>query len=114
MALNLDMAAEMNAALVKVLRGVGRIRTERISRAFETVPRHLFVPGTALEDAYRDDVVFTKRDADGKALSSVSAPWLVAAMLERIAPLPGERILEVGSGGYNAALLRHLVGPRGR
>jgi protein-L-isoaspartate(D-aspartate) O-methyltransferase len=84
-----------------------------VARAFSAVPRHLFVPDVALADAYRDDVVFTKRDADGTALSSVSAPWLVAAMLERLGPPSGGRVLEIGSGGWNAALLRHLVGPGG-
>ncbi|MEU5398243.1 hypothetical protein ABZ348_02935 [Streptomyces sp. NPDC005963] len=49
----------------------------------------------------------------GGPLSSVSAPWLVAMMLERLQIRPGDRVLEVGSGGYNAALLCHLVGPDG-
>ncbi len=107
-------AAELNTALIETLRGKGRILTGRVARAFEEVPRHLFVPGASLEQAYRDDVVFTKRDeADGSALSSVSAPWLVAAMLERLAPQPGARVLEIGSGGYNAALMCELVGPSG-
>lgn len=111
--LRADTSAEMNTTLVQALRDGGRIRTERISRAFEAVPRHLFVPGAALEDAYRDDAWFAKRDADGRPVSSVSAPWLVAAMLERLNPQPGGRMLEIGSGGYNAALLRHVVGPHG-
>ncbi len=72
--LNTATAAEMNTAMIQALRSKGRIRTERVAQAFEAVPRHLFVPGTALEEAYRDDVVFTKRDADGTAVSSVSAP----------------------------------------
>ncbi|MBL1119191.1 methyltransferase, FxLD system [Streptomyces sp. 110] len=104
----------MNADLVKGLQTTGRITSPQVAAAFTAVPRHLFVPGVPLEDAYRDDAVFTKRDTDGKPVSSVSAPWLVATMLERLRARPGDRVLEVGSGGYNAALLRQLVGDGGR
>ncbi|MEU0689843.1 hypothetical protein [Streptomyces uncialis] len=108
-----DAAAALRAALVKGLQHSGRITSAPVAAAFEAVGRHLFVPGVPLEDAYRDDVVFTKRDVDGSPLSSVSAPWLVATMLERLEARPGDRVLEIGSGGYNAALLRHLVGAGG-
>ncbi|MFD5315926.1 methyltransferase, FxLD system [Streptomyces sp. NPDC127098] len=107
------VAVDRNAALVEELRGSGQIVSERVAAAFLAVPRHRFLPGVGLQDAYRNDSVFTKRGADGKPVSSVSAPWLVATMLERLAPRPGDRVLEVGSGGYNAALLRHMVGPEG-
>jgi protein-L-isoaspartate(D-aspartate) O-methyltransferase len=107
--------AERNAALVKELRTSGWLRTERIARSLEVVRRGWFVPPeVSREEAYRNEVVFTNRDADGTALSSVSAPWLVAGMLERLAPREGDRVLEIGSGGWNAALLRHLVGSGGR
>ncbi|WP_052848789.1 methyltransferase, FxLD system [Streptomyces avicenniae] len=106
-------AAELRAALVRALREARRITSPQVTEAFAAVPRHVFLPGTGLEDAYRDDAVFTKRAADGRPLSSVSAPWLVATMLERLAPRAGDRVLEVGSGGYNAALLRHVVGSTG-
>ncbi|MDT5025612.1 MAG: protein-L-isoaspartate(D-aspartate) O-methyltransferase, partial [Micromonosporaceae bacterium] len=53
-----------------------------------------------------------------EAVSSVSAPWLIAEMLGQAADaveggLVGRHVLEIGSGGYNAALLRVLVGPSG-
>jgi len=36
-------------------------------------------------------------------------------MLEQLDLMPGQRVLEIGAGtGYNAALLRYLVGPAGR
>jgi protein-L-isoaspartate(D-aspartate) O-methyltransferase len=39
---------------------------------------------------------------------------MVAQMLELLAPAPGDRILEIGTGsGYNAALLSELAGPMG-
>jgi protein-L-isoaspartate(D-aspartate) O-methyltransferase len=47
--------------------------------------------------------------------SAASAPRLVAAMLELAQVATGMRILEIGTGsGYNAALLRELVGPQGQ
>ncbi|MEV1009083.1 methyltransferase, FxLD system [Streptomyces sp. NPDC049881] len=106
--------SERNAALIEDLRASGWLRTDRVADALEAVPRGHFVPPELSGQAYANEVVFTKRDVDGTALSSVSAPWLVAGMLERLAPREGERVLEIGSGGWNAALLRHLVGADGR
>jgi len=57
--------------------------------------------------------VVTKREEHGIALSSVSAPWLQAMMLAQAQLAPGMRVLEIGSGGYNAALLAELVGEEG-
>jgi protein-L-isoaspartate(D-aspartate) O-methyltransferase len=38
----------------------------------------------------------------------------MAQMHEELRVLPGQRVLEIGSGtGYNAALLSVLVGPKG-
>lgn len=86
-----------------------------VERAFRTVFRHEFVPGTPLGEAYGPRQVVTKRAEDGSALSSASAPPLVARMLEQLAAKPGERILEIGAAtGFNAALLGELVGPDGR
>jgi protein-L-isoaspartate(D-aspartate) O-methyltransferase len=48
------------------------------------VPRHAFVPGADLADAYNSNLaVITKRGAAGTALSCASVPRLVAAMLEQ-------------------------------
>lgn len=88
-----------------------------VEAALRAVPRHLFTPDAGLEEAYRaDQAVITKR-VGGEAVSSVSASWLIAEMLGQAADaaggLGGRRVLEVGSGGYNAALLCELVGPSG-
>lgn len=52
-----------------------------------------------------------------EAISSVSAPYLIAEMLGQAAnavgDLTGCDVLEIGSGGYNASLLAELVGPSG-
>jgi protein-L-isoaspartate(D-aspartate) O-methyltransferase len=94
--------AELNAVL-----------SSEVEAALRTVPRHLFAPGVPWETAYTNDTVVTKRDEHGIALSSVSPPWLQAMMLEQAQLAPGMRVLEIGSGGYNAALIAELVGEEG-
>ena len=86
---------------------------EEAARALRSVPRHLFTGDVPLEDAYGDGAIVTVRGDDGINLSSVSAAWLQAAMLCQADLKPGEKVLEVGSGGYNAALIAELVGPSG-
>src|SRR5437870_9012273 len=44
---------------------------------------------------------------------TISAPSMIAIMLEEARLKTGERVLEIGTGsGYHAALLASLVGPR--
>lgn len=100
--------------LVERLTSEGRITRPEVGSAFLAVPRHEFAPaGTSMSAAYADSVVVTKRGPDGKTSSSVSAPWLQAYMVEAARLRPGSRVLEIGSGGYNAALLAEVVGPTG-
>lgn len=106
-------AEVLRAELTARLREQGAIRSAAVASAFAVVPRHMFAPEEPLERAYADDSVVTKRDEHGIALSSVSAPWLQAKMLEQAAISPGTRVLEIGSGGYNAALIAELVGEAG-
>jgi protein-L-isoaspartate(D-aspartate) O-methyltransferase len=74
------------------------------------VPRHLFVPpGTSLAVAYDADTSPISKTVDGVSLSSVSAPWVQALMIGQAGIRPGMRVLEIGSGGYNAALLAEIV-----
>ena len=90
------------------------IRTPRVEAAFRAVPRHLFVPESARDRAYRDESILTKR-LEGKVVSSSSQPAIMAIMLEQLDLQPGHRVLEIGAGtGYNAALMAHIVGDTGR
>lgn len=107
-------AGALREVMVRELCEQGWIRSERVADAFRTVPRHLFAPGTSLETAYAThNSVVTKSDEQGKATSVVSAPYIQAMMVEQAGISPGMRVLEIGSGGYNAALIAELVGEAG-
>ncbi|WP_405085668.1 methyltransferase, FxLD system [Microbispora sp. NBC_01389] len=107
-------ADRLRAEMVAALTEWGSIRSPEVAEAFAKVPRDRFAPEAALDAAYSArDVVITKRDPDGRATSSISAPWLQAEMLEAARLTRGARVLEIGSGGYNAALIAEMVGPDG-
>lgn len=109
-----DRVEDLRAQLVAQLREAGALVSASVRAAMEAVPRHLFVPGVPVDEAYANQAVITKRDAGGQPISSASQPSIVAVMLEQLDVRPGHRVLEVGAGtGYHAALLRRLVGARG-
>ncbi|MFD7341776.1 methyltransferase, FxLD system [Streptomyces violascens] len=107
-------ARRLRQALVGQLVEEGWIKDPAIEEAFRRVPRHRFMPEAPLEAAYRDAQVITKKDASGGSISAVSAPWLQAHMLAEAALGPGQTVIEIGSGGCNAAYAAELVGSRGR
>jgi len=94
---------------------LGKQLPDAVMAAMRIVPRHLFAPGVPLVRAYEDiyTSIVTKTSAGGTSLSSVTAPWIIAGMLAQLDVRPGQSVLEIGSGGYQAALLRELVGPEG-
>ncbi|MGH4014580.1 MAG: methyltransferase domain-containing protein [Pseudonocardiaceae bacterium] len=128
-------AGELADALV----ASGAVRSAWLRRAFEEIPRHVFVPrfyrseagGEVLVDGdsaaqrdewlrgvYQDEALTVQLTqahgepaAAGRPTSSSSAPAVMAGMLEALDLQPGHRVLEVGTGtGYNAALLSRRVG----
>ncbi|MEV4628262.1 methyltransferase, FxLD system [Micromonospora sp. NPDC049523] len=109
-------AAQLREKLVAHLRTDGKITTPAVEAAFRTVARERFMPAdTPLETAYGvDNSVVTKRDQHGVAVSSVSAAYIQARMLEQAELRPGMTVLEIGSGGLNAALIAEIVGAQGR
>lgn len=99
--------------MVDALRTAGRVRSPAVEEAFRAVPRHLFLPGLAIAEAYADEAVAVQF-AGGVATSSASQPSMMAIMLEQLDLRPGHRVLEIGAGtGYNAALVARIVGPAG-
>jgi protein-L-isoaspartate(D-aspartate) O-methyltransferase len=58
--------------------------------------------------------VWTKKNELGMPLSTISAPWIQATQLRQAGLRGGQNILEVGSGGYNAALIAAIIGRSGR
>lgn len=107
-------AAQLRGRLVEEMVAAGTIVSGEVEAAFRVVPRHLFAPGATLEQSYAQDAVRTKRDEYGVTISSISAPWLQAMMLQQAGLRPGMRVLEIGSGGYHAALIAELVGESGQ
>jgi protein-L-isoaspartate(D-aspartate) O-methyltransferase len=112
-------AAALRLRLVEELERARALRSPSVAAAFLQVPRELFVPAFAaaegIEAVYTNRLIVTKTGRHGIPLSSSSEPQIMAAMLEALELREGLRVLEIGTGtGYNTALLKTLVGPRGR
>ncbi|WP_394426502.1 methyltransferase, FxLD system [Streptomyces sp. SGAir0957] len=109
-------AARLRHAMAETVIDGDWAPSEPVRDALRTVPRHRFAPEVSLADAYDggDRAVITRRDETGASISSVSAAWLQADMAETLRLKPGAIVFEAGSGGYNAELIAHVVGPDGR
>lgn len=87
------------ASLLMRLRSAG-IDDPALLRAFETVPRRLFVPASCHDDAYAD------RSVPIECGQTLGSPSAMAAALRALAVKPGHSVLEIGCGsGYQAALI---------
>ncbi|SDL06504.1 protein-L-isoaspartate(D-aspartate) O-methyltransferase [Halarsenatibacter silvermanii] len=76
----------------------------KILEAFRQVPRHEFVPEKNRHKAYRDHPLPIGEE------QTISQPYIVAYMMEKIKPEGDNRLLEVGSGcGYVLALLAEIA-----
>jgi len=81
------------------------ITSPRVLEAFREVPRQLFVPANQQVYAYQDGPL-----PIGKG-QTISQPYIVAYMTEKLALDGDERVLEIGTGsGYQAAILSLLAG----
>jgi len=81
------------------------IADPRVLAAMRKVPRHLFVAHNLWNLAYED------RPLPIGFGQTISQPYIVALMTERARILPGQRVLEIGTGsGYQAAILAEITG----
>lgn len=106
---------ELRDAMVRRLIELGAARSPRVVAAFRAVPRHLATPGVDMAEAYDAEyVAVTKTDASGVDISSVSAARIQAMQIEQADIRPGMNVLEIGSGGVNAAYLAEMAGEQGQ
>jgi protein-L-isoaspartate(D-aspartate) O-methyltransferase len=87
------------------LASLGRgITNARVLAVMGKVPRHEFVPGHLRSQAYQD------RPLPIGHGQTISQPYIVAFMTEKIELKPSDRVLEIGTGsGYQAAVLAELT-----
>jgi len=79
------------------------IRDEHVLAAMARVPRHEFVAEAYRQQAYDDNPLPIGQ------CQTISQPYIVALMLELLAPTKEKVILEIGTGsGYQTALLAEL------
>lgn len=111
-----DEAVRLRQAMATTVIDGGWATSEAVRDALRAVPRHRFAPEVSLADAYDggDRAVITRRDETGVAISSVSAAWLQADMIETLRLQSGAIVFEGGSGGFNSELIAHVAGPDGR
>ncbi len=92
--------------LVARLEKWGYVETPAVREALLRVPRERFLPEDLRGSAYDDSPLPIGHG------QTISAPSMIAIMLEEAALRAGESVLELGTGsGYNAALLAELAGP---
>src|SRR5256712_3476386 len=100
-----DFAAERTRMVEQLVRS-RYMEDSRVRDAFLAVPREAFVRPEDADDAYTDVPLPIGRG------QTISAPSMIAIMLEEARLAPGEHVLEIGTGsGYHAALVAHIVGP---
>jgi len=98
-----DFLKDRKSMVEHQLRARG-ISHPRVLEAFQSIPRHLFVPEESREWAYED---CPHRIGFGQ---TISQPFIVAYMTQLLELTGMERVLEVGTGsGYQAAILSRLA-----
>lgn len=80
------------------------IKDMAVLKAFDDVPRHLFVPTGVQHRAYEDAPLPIGHG------QTISQPWVHARYLELLGLTGRERVLEIGTGsGFQTALLSRLA-----
>lgn len=93
-------------ALIKHFIASDTLKTDKVIRAFRTVPRELFLPDSLRDSAYNDTPLPI---GNGQ---TISAPHMCVIMAEILDLEVGMKVLEIGTGsGYHAALIAEIVAP---
>lgn len=87
----------------------GWLKTPRIIEAFRKVKRIDFLPEDVKNLAEFDEALPIGYG------QTISQPLVVAFMIEKLEPRPGQKILDIGSGsGWTTALLSQIVEQKGK
>ena len=98
-----EFAAERER-MVKFQVAMRGVTNERVLRAMGKVPREQFVPENLRGRSYSDRPLPIGYD------QTISQPYIVAFMTEKLDLKPTDRVLEIGTGsGYQAAVLGELA-----
>lgn len=100
-----DFTTARQRMVAEQLAAPGRgITNQRVLAVMGRVPRHEFVPERLRAQAYADHplpIGFSQ---------TISQPFIVAFMTEKLEPKPTDKVLEIGTGsGYQAAVLAGLT-----
>ena len=80
------------------------VSDQRVLKAMQKIPRHLFVDEGLIDQAYNDNPLPIERR------QTISQPYIVALMSEAMALTGREKVLEIGTGsGYQTAILAELA-----
>ncbi|MFO7992277.1 MAG: protein-L-isoaspartate O-methyltransferase [Thermoplasmata archaeon] len=103
----MDMIEERKR-LLDELEKYGYIKSNEVKRAMLSIPRENFMPDHMEKYAYVD----SPQPIGGG--QTISAPHMVAMMVEKLDLEPGHKVLEVGGGmGYHAAVISRVVKEEG-
>lgn len=96
--------SERRAFMVERQIAARGIRSARVLKAMNTVPRERFLPERLREFAYEDSALPIAEQ------QTISQPYIVAFMVDALALEGDECVLDVGTGsGYAAAVLAEIV-----
>jgi protein-L-isoaspartate(D-aspartate) O-methyltransferase len=95
--------------MIEYLIRTGYLESDRVKKAMLRIDRIHFVSKEDKHFAYSDNALPIGHG------QTISAPAVVAFMLENLDIKEGMKVLEIGTGsGYNCALLAELVGKKGK